>query len=150
MASDYDDARLAEALRAVIKKKRVSMKLISEKLGISYRTVQNYINGENRIPADFFLRLAHLLRIDADYFIYGDFRPHHSDLYDAVCGSLIELGLMPSLGPETPQHEREKALTLAARMTADLEARYDRFRAEGAFGPFVSHLSFGRRETKTG
>lgn len=148
MASDNSEAKLAEALRSAIKKKRVSMKLISERLNVSYRTVQNYLSGENRISADFLLGLCHLLQIDADFFIYGDFRPRYYDLYDAVLASLRAEGLIPALDHETDQQVREQALALASRMTAEIAAGYDRFRAASAFGPFLNGAPFGERERK--
>lgn len=145
MANGFEGPNLPAALRDAMKKKRVSMTAISKHLGVSYRVVQSYLSGENRIPADFFLRVCHFLQIDADYFIYGDFRPRHFDLYDAVIGSLKEVGLIPPLSASTPLEEREKAMTLAARMTADIEARYDRLRAKSAFRESITKAPFGQR-----
>jgi hypothetical protein len=44
MPDDFSDQALADKTCAILKKKRVSMKTISERLDISYRIVQNYVN----------------------------------------------------------------------------------------------------------
>ena len=151
MTSPFDDFGLATKIRELIKQKGVTLRDISNALDVPYRTVQNYLGGENRIPATFFLQLCHFLHVEADFFIYNDFRPERNDFYDAVTLVLTELGyLQPSVPSDQPnwaeQHTRR--VTAAAEASAAIAARYDQLRRDSVFkkDDFIGGRKFGSRE----
>ncbi|MGO9943521.1 MAG: helix-turn-helix transcriptional regulator [Rhodoblastus sp.] len=148
MANEFSDEALAKQIRTVLKQKRVSMKTVAEKMDISYRTVQNYVSGENRITAEFILRLSHLLQIDPGYFVYGDFRPNYHALRDAVIDALAEAGLIPNVSHRSEPAEREQISEIIHMVTSEIATKYDQFRREDAFGPYLASLPFGDRERK--
>jgi transcriptional regulator with XRE-family HTH domain len=92
MSMTLSDRELANRLKDELKKRGRSMKDVSESMSVPYRTVQNYLGGDTKIPATFFLGLCQELDIEADYFISLDFRPRYEELRDAVYAAVIECG----------------------------------------------------------
>ncbi|MGO4523977.1 helix-turn-helix domain-containing protein [Microvirga sp. 2MCAF35] len=125
MSSELTDEELVAALKDVLKQKGVSLRQISQDLEIPYRSVQNYLGGETRIPASIFLRICNYLGIESDYFIYKDFRPQASELFDAVYYALDRVGLLPTPNSETDHTNRK---IFVASLTTAIADHYDRFR----------------------
>jgi len=136
MSTEFDDSELAERLRVILKARGISQRAISKDLGVPYRTVQNYLGGEIRIPAIFFLKLCHYIGIEADYFIYQDFSLSRPDVYDAIIRALEKCDLLPPRPPgDTPQTDAEretwrKRIELASQMAASFGEAYERYRRE--------------------
>lgn len=84
----YDDLQLARDLRSVLEEKKVSLKTLSRDLEIPYRSLQNYISGQNRIPATILILILDRLGIDLHYLRNRDHLLRHADLYDAIWESL--------------------------------------------------------------
>jgi transcriptional regulator with XRE-family HTH domain len=79
-----DSDRLISALKAALKARRVTMRQLSDSLHIPYRSLQNYLSGESRLPADVLLSICQEIGLEADYLAKGNFELSHFDLYDAV------------------------------------------------------------------
>lgn len=130
-----ETATLSGKLKAVLKSKGVPLKALASELGIPYRSMQNYVNGETRIPADVFLEICNYIGIEADYFQYGDFKVMSSELYSAVFYALDDLGLLPDSHIERDGYQvvaednsaRKHLSMLAAKLVLE---RYDRYREE--------------------
>lgn len=138
MSTPLDDATLVRALRDVIKAKKVSLRTISERLGVPYRSVQNYVGGETRMPADFLLNVCSFIGIEPEYLVYGDFYLRENDLYDALAKSLERANLIEptqilrharalSEDEQAAYEERLRILDLVTTLTSE---HYERLRQE--------------------
>lgn len=138
MSTPLDEDALVRSLREVIKAKKVSLRAISEHLGVPYRSVQNYVGGETRMPADFLLNVCAFIGIEPEYLMHGDFYLRENDLYDALAkalerANLIEPPMLARAGrPLTPDEqvaheERLRILDLVTTLTSE---QYERFRQE--------------------
>lgn len=138
MSTLLDDATLVRALRDVIKAKKVSLRSISEHLGVPYRSVQNYVGGETRMPADFLLNVCAFIGIEPDFLVYGDFNLRENDLFDALAkalerANLIEpskLGRISRSLTEDEQAAHEERLRILDLVTALTSEHYERLRQE--------------------
>jgi len=155
MSIEFDDVSLAESLRNILKKKKVSLRQLSEALSVPYRTIQNYLAGDQKIPAVFFLRICHYIGIDPSYFIYGDFRLNQNDMYDAVYEVLDRLNLLP---PHQVQNFPEggqivsslERNQMVSSIAVQLIERYDHWsakRIEGGICPGTV-VPFGKRSLR--
>lgn len=126
---------LLVALKSAIKARRVSMRDLSDRLSIPYRSLQNYLSGESRIPADVLLRICAEIGLEADHLLKGSFEISHGDLYDAVYQVFKDV--LPSIdfGPgnrirvrEEPSKDRSEVLTAAHILTVRLNEAYARNR----------------------
>lgn len=135
------DDWLVEALKDALKVRRVSMRHLSEKLSIPYRSVQNYLSGESRIPADVLLRVCEEIGLEVDQLVKGSFEISHADLNDAVMQvfkdvlPLLEIraGARLAVKPE-PSKDRSEAMTIAHILTVRLNEAYARFREQSFRG----------------
>jgi len=129
------DDWLVVALRDALKARRVSMRHLSESLSIPYRSIQNYVSGESRIPGDVLLRICAEIGLEPQHLLTGSFEVSHSDLYDAVFqvfGDLLSLidfdsGAKITLR-ETASKDRSEAMTVAHILTRRLNEAYARYR----------------------
>ena len=155
MSIELDDVSLAESVRNILKKKKVSLKQLSEYLSVPYRTVQNYLAGDQKIPAIFLLRICHYVGLEPSYFIYGDFRLNQNDMYDAVYEVLDRLNLLPAHeiqnlnegGQLISSVERNQ---MVSSIAVQLIERYDHWsakRIEGGICP-GSLVPFGKRSLR--
>ncbi|WP_425486578.1 helix-turn-helix domain-containing protein [Chelatococcus caeni] len=134
MSTALNDSQLAARMREVMKLRGVSMRSLSADLGIPYRSVQNYLSGEVRIPATFLLLFCSHIGVEADYFIYGNFHPSHEELYDALFSILLEAGCLPD--PKVARDDEtggevidsSERIAVARRITAVVSERYDHYR----------------------
>jgi hypothetical protein len=129
------DDWLVVALRDALKVRRVSMRHLSEKLDIPYRSIQNYVSGESRIPGDVLLRICAEIGLEPQHLLTGSFEISHSDLYDSVhhvFGDLLPLIDVDSGGRiilrETPSKDRSEELTVAHILTRRINEAYARYR----------------------
>lgn len=127
MSNELSEPELLAELRAVLKRRGVSLRTISAELGVPYRSVQNYISGESKLPAVFFLRVCELAGVESDYFIQGHFRPSGPELWDAIAHALDLAGLLP---PGNGERESMERSNLVSTVTAHVSERYDRKRSE--------------------
>ncbi|WP_129221561.1 helix-turn-helix domain-containing protein [Lichenibacterium ramalinae] len=149
------DEEMLARLRDALKRKSVSLRHLSQALGVPYRSVQNYLGGETRMPASFLINVCGYVGLEPSFLYNGDFRPHYHDLKDAVAKACQVLdiprqedaqlvdGILRS--GETPQR------VFVDRATELISENYDRFRHEwlnrrtAAFGfrgdPFVDDHS---------
>lgn len=139
-----DDAEIVACIKRVMETQKVSMRFLSERTRIPYRSLQNYLRGESRMPAAALLAIMETLRINSDYLVRGDFLPPHAVSYDAALALLPELasavleadraGLLAknSWGSVTPPPtgtpSARAAQELAARLAAEYALEVDRRR----------------------
>lgn len=119
-------------LRDALKRKRVSLRHLSQVLGVPYRSVQNYMGGETRMPASFLINVCGYIGLEPSFLYHGDFRPHYYDLKDAVAKACKILNVPNHEEPElvdgilrsgdTPQR------MFVDRATELISENYDRFR----------------------
>ncbi|MCJ2065978.1 hypothetical protein MKK63_25195 [Methylobacterium sp. J-088] len=116
----------------------MSLRTISEHLGVPYRSVQNYVGGETRMPADFLLNVCAFIGIEPEYLMHGDFYLRENDLYDALAkalerANLIEPPMLARAGrplthdEQAAYEERLRILDLVTTLTSE---QYERFRRE--------------------
>lgn len=151
MSSTLDDAELARRLRDVLKQKGISQRDISAGLDMPYRTVQNYLSGEIRIPATFVFRLCHLIDVEPDYLLYQDFKPNYADLGGAILEAMEECGSIPGFlaGPDDSlkQVSGEAFISLGWRMAVATAQAYDAARKQRlALKKRLSTLPIGKRD----
>lgn len=133
--SKLPDDWLVVALRDALKARRVSMRQLSDALSIPYRSVQNYVSGESRIPGDVLLRICKEIGLEPQHLLTETFEISHSDLYDAihqVFGDLLPLidvdgGAKMKLR-ETASKDRSEVLTVAHILTRRINEAYARYR----------------------
>lgn len=132
-----DDANLSlvSVLKGVLKKKRVSMRHLSDKLNIPYRSLQNYMSGESRMPADVLLSITKEIGLEADYLLENGFYLTHYDMYDAVISVLGEVIPWIDIGRtgvaelrSEPSSERTHQLSVAHILAVKLSEEYGRCR----------------------
>lgn len=140
MSTLLSEEELVRSLREILKSKRVSLRDISRDLEVPYRSVQNYIGGETRMPAAFFLNLCVYIGLEPDFLATQDFRPREDDLYDAVWNALHRVEIFKKLpyrisnsrdlndGDET--RIQSDQIALARKITVIIAEQYDRYRRE--------------------
>lgn len=150
----YDKAAddwLLIALKDALKARGVSMRHLSNQLAIPYRSLQNYLSGESRIPSDVLLRICGEIGLEADYLREGSFEVSHSDLYDAVHAvfkdvlPLLELKQGNRLIVRDEPAGRAETLTVAHILTVRLNEAYARYRELS----FKGKVSKPRTSTET-
>ena len=128
------DDELIAILKDVLKRKGVSLRALSDGLNVPYRSVQNYVGGETRMPAAFLMNACAYIGIEPSYFYNKDFRPEWSDLYDAVFKALEQLEFMPAENAKASEGsgsgDGRPQVKLAAKATALISEGYDRYRTE--------------------
>lgn len=149
MSSWLQNDQIVTRLKHVMKCKRVSARELSTALNIPYRTVQNYLSNESRIPADFLLNVCNYIGIEVDYFIYHDFKPRQGEMYDAVFELMEERGWLPS-----PMASAERSLVdfselnaFVAVVVVTLIERYDRYRSAWLQSSVRDRMPPGRRRS---
>lgn len=80
----YDEETLIRDLKALMKRKKRSARAISQSIGVPYRSIQNYLSGESRIPAVVLIKMLDDLGATIRMLRFGDDLLSHSDLFDAV------------------------------------------------------------------
>lgn len=153
------DDWLVVALRDALKVRRVSMRHLSEKLSIPYRSIQNYVSGESRIPGDVLLRICAEIGLEPDYLLKGNFEISHADLYDAIHHvfgdvlALLEVGSGSKVAlRESPSKDRSEVLTLAHILTVRVNEAYARYREQSFKGQISKPRTSAeliKRETDT-
>ncbi|MFD2183585.1 helix-turn-helix domain-containing protein [Rhodoplanes azumiensis] len=68
---DTSDQRVAERIRVLMKRRDVTIRELSEKSGLPYRTVQNYLTGKVSLPIAFIVKCCDVLCIEADLLLFG-------------------------------------------------------------------------------
>jgi transcriptional regulator with XRE-family HTH domain len=78
------DQRIREGFRRVLKELDWTMKDLSANTRVPYRSLQNYLTGDTRMPASVFLELCEALRVDAHYLLEGSMDAEKWPLFDAL------------------------------------------------------------------
>lgn len=148
MSIDFIEKDLAETIKSVLKSKKISMRKLSEEIDIPYRTVQNYLNGDARIPAVFLLKVCHYLDIESDYLIYKDFLLRGSDFYDAVYDVLLQENIIPNTNN---WDEIIKNNNFATKISTSIREKYNFYRNQSlgtkSYGFGVTNiLQYGQRQ----
>lgn len=80
---DIDD-QLVEGIKRAMAEGKVSMKRLSARTGLPYRTLQNYLLGTARMPASAYVMICRELGIDNQYVLQGNFHLQFAPLWDAL------------------------------------------------------------------
>ncbi|MGU9981371.1 hypothetical protein ACJ4V0_15145 [Phreatobacter sp. HK31-P] len=80
----YDEESLVRDLKALMKMRKRSARSISEAIKVPYRSIQNYLSGESRIPAVVLIAILDELGADIRLLRHGDALLSHWDLNDAI------------------------------------------------------------------
>ena len=138
MSSVISDQELLEGLRSAMKSRKVSVRALSERLGVPYRTLQNYLTGQTRLPAATFLSACNALGLDQHFVMTNSFELSGSDMYDAVLTVLndvlplidapsVEADVKPRLTDKSDSAHRQVAATVLA---IKLSKAYDKYRRD--------------------
>lgn len=85
----YADENLAEDVRNLLKRRKVSIRAAAAEIGIPYRSMQNYLSGESRMPATVLISILDVYAGgDLRFLRNGDHLLRHGDLFDAVIAVL--------------------------------------------------------------
>lgn len=69
--ADLIDKHVGNRIRERRRELHISQQDISEILGVSYQQLQKYENGNNRISAGRMFLLAHILKVEVNFFYQG-------------------------------------------------------------------------------
>lgn len=137
----YDEEALIRDLKALMKHKKRSARSISQSIDVPYRSMQNYLSGESRIPAIVLIKILDQLGATIRMLRFGDDLLSHSDLFDAVYRvfgdflnqiDLQEIGKRTSAAisrlstPEELAAHRRKG-EIASELAVRLSEAYDEF-----------------------
>lgn len=119
---EYTDQGLAARLRSVIDARNLSIREVAKTIEVPYRTLQNQLLGQNKMPASTFAKLLSYLELPAEFIVSGRYQPRHRPIADALKATLGDLlpavdgdmNLVPP-GPEprSPQQLDQHAQALA-------------------------------------
>ena len=85
MIFDKDEQiNIPENLSCIMKEDNITMRMLSDARGVPYRSVQNYLSGKSRMPADVFVSFCSYLDVDINYIRTGKFNIYHWSLWDAL------------------------------------------------------------------
>ena len=155
----YTDAELANDLRNIMKKYKRSARSLSQKIGLPYRSMQNYMSGETRIPAVVLIEILEYLGSDIQEMRQGNRLLRHGDIYDAVFRvfgdyllniDLKEIGkktLIEDFGSPEILIKHQEKLIIASELAVRLSEAYDEFaRDHGLNGrsPTIKEIRLNR------
>lgn len=81
----YTDEQLVSDIKRLLKERKRSLRSLASLIGVPYRTMQNYMSGESRIPAAVLIAIVdELSGGDLRYLRHGDHLLRHADLFDAI------------------------------------------------------------------
>ncbi|MCB1464978.1 MAG: helix-turn-helix transcriptional regulator [Nitratireductor sp.] len=111
-----------------------NLRQLSVAAGVPYRSLQNYMSGRTRMPADVLLKICSELRIDLDYLLDDKIRPDKWSLWQSlldVFGDNIEK-LEPG---DAIEKDHESAsyfdkLSAASHLADQISIAYERRRIE--------------------
>lgn len=146
----YDDQSIARDLRALLKARKRSARSVSQAISLPYRSLQNYLSGESRMPAHVLVDILDHLGASLHELRTGNCLLTHSDIYDAIWrvfgDALSEIDLdrlgerKPfSGGAPTPKEAEIHALRvrIASELAVRLSEAYDHFSREPSVAPHV-------------
>jgi lambda repressor-like predicted transcriptional regulator len=84
MSADSLDAQLVAGIKSAMKLGKVSMRALSERTGLPYRSLQNYLSGTTKMPASAYVLICENLGIDNQYVLEGNFQLRYHPLWDAL------------------------------------------------------------------
>ena len=80
----YDDERLVADLKALLRARKRSARSVSIAIDVPYRSMQNYLSGESRMPAIVLIKILDEIGADLRRLRYNDNLLRHADLFDAL------------------------------------------------------------------
>ena len=114
-----DDAQLVSGLKRAMDASRVTLRELSRQTEVPYRSLQNYMSGRSRLPADVYVALCAALGIDTQYVVQGSFQLPIDPLYDVlwrVLGDgLLTLEAKPTPPAPTPSRSTIRSRRLLTR-----------------------------------
>ena len=131
---DYNE-RIILGIKRAMKLSRVSMKALSQDTGVPYRSIQNYLSGGTRMPADVYVQILEVLGVDNQYILHGNFHLKHFPLWDslwaALGDSLVNTEFRPDTGfPDNMAFHNQKqaaALSLMERLSRGYNEYYQQY-----------------------
>lgn len=142
------DSRLVDGIRAAMKLSKVSMRALSERTGLPYRSLQNYLSGTTRMPASVYVQMCQQLGIDNQFVLERNFQLRYHPLWDAlhrVLGdALVTIRHQPITDRSDMGKQRERQRNADA-LAHQLSSAYDFELQEG-----LRSSHFAHRERTTG
>lgn len=147
------DQLITRRIRNLLKNRKVTYREFASKCGLPYRTVQNYLSDNARIPADFVAKTCDIFGVESDFIIFGGVDIGRTAFDKAVSACLSEM--LPDLEisgsklvaktPAYTSYERSSAkmaalhnvmaMMMAAKIRDEYNAiRLDQLRTEGQGG----------------
>jgi len=127
---DYND-RIISGIKRVMKERKRSIKSMSESTGLPYRSLQNYLSGSSRLPADVYVKILEVLDVDNQYIMEGTFHLKYWPLWDSLWASLgdslVNTEYKPDTGfPDDMEFHNRKQLA-AAKLLERINDNYNKF-----------------------
>jgi transcriptional regulator with XRE-family HTH domain len=138
MSTPLDDQSIIDGLRALMKKKKISVRTLAEQINIPYRTLQNYLTGATRFPVSVFLAASEALGLERHYIVSNSLELSHWDLHDAILtvfGDLLdrirvdEKGNILEILADPVKDGSHKAI-VSSILAGKLSKEYARFRED--------------------
>ena len=127
-------ADVVDNLRVALKNRAVKLTVLAEKLGIPYRSLQNYFSKRSDMPLGVYIRICQYAAIPPQYPIHGlrftiAWHPLQNALINILGDNLPGFSIdEKGMYLEPPPSERRDAATLrrdAMNLVALLESEYD-------------------------
>lgn len=84
MLESFSDEELARRLRFLMDEQGETIKDAAETIGVPYRTLQNQLNGNNKMPASTFAKLVSMLNVPLSFVVSGRVELSHRALANAL------------------------------------------------------------------
>lgn len=134
--SNQSETDIVDALRAVMKRRKIKLIDIAADIGVPYRNLQNYMYKKAKIPLDTYIKICNRIGVTADYPAHGRFNISTHDMQEAII-SVFGHELLNSIQFDEhlnwtigPRRERDDARIRSTAMTFAtlLGGAYDRAR----------------------
>lgn len=151
MSSVTEDQPVLDGIRALMKKRKITLRELASRVGIPYRTLQNYLNGNSRFPAYVFLNICETLGLGRHYVLSGSADVSYQELVDSIIqvfgDELLKINVDPQLGKVTvsdiPSRERSHKAIVGHLLANELSKAYVRY-----FEDTLAQSTFPRRPNK--
>lgn len=134
------EAKYITELRRIIDRRKVKITYLAKRVGIPYRTLQNYLSGRHRIPLQAYIDICYKLGITAEYPLVGKFKLDHHALQKAI---------LMALGPVLPYIELNKSSEMSVRKEP-IKDDTDAIRIAGFLAAMIAGHYDLRREVELG
>lgn len=126
--TDFDQL-LVSGIKSAMAEGKVSMRGLSTRTKLPYRSLQNYLSGTSKMPASAYVAICQALGIDNQYVLQGSFELPHAQLWDALWDvfgdALVDLKQSPNTsGQQTMELHNRKQLA-ASEYAAKISIAYN-------------------------